>query len=99
MIYPSAGMLSGQFIPGGPHLILYNYKENQWVRLLDWHHFTIYLFFGLLGVTNILCSTIRSLPPSFSKLMLLNALFVEGKYECFHLSFIIIGHLSSPLQQ
>nr|XP_019826088.1 PREDICTED: transmembrane protein 45A isoform X3 [Bos indicus] len=72
------GMLSGQFIPGGPHLILYNYKENQWVRLLDWHHFTIYLFFGLLGVTNILCSTIRSLPPSFSKLMLLNALFVEA---------------------
>ncbi|XP_005674906.2 PREDICTED: transmembrane protein 45A isoform X2 [Capra hircus] len=72
------GILAGQFVPGGPHLILYDYKKDQWVRLLDWHHFTMYLFFGLLGVTNILCSTIRSLPASFSKLMLLNALFVEG---------------------
>nr|XP_020765407.1 transmembrane protein 45A-like isoform X3 [Odocoileus virginianus texanus] len=72
------GILGGQFIPGGPHLILYDYKKDQWVRLLDWHHFTMYLFFGLLGVTNILCSTIRSLPASFNKLMLLNALFVEA---------------------
>uniref|UniRef100_A0A8C2N6P8 Transmembrane protein 45A n=1 Tax=Capra hircus TaxID=9925 RepID=A0A8C2N6P8_CAPHI len=72
------GILAGQFVPGGPHLILYDYKKDQWVRLLDWHHFTMYLFFGLLGVTNILCSTIRSLPASFSKLMLLNALFVEA---------------------
>uniref|UniRef100_A0A8C6FGM7 Transmembrane protein 45A n=1 Tax=Moschus moschiferus TaxID=68415 RepID=A0A8C6FGM7_MOSMO len=72
------GILGGQFTPGGPHLILYDYKKDQWVRLLDWHHFTMYLFFGLLGVTNILCSTIRSLPASFSKLMLLNALFVEA---------------------
>ncbi|OWK00462.1 TMEM45A, partial [Cervus elaphus hippelaphus] len=74
------GILGGQFVPGGPHLILYDYKKDQWVRLLDWHHFTMYLFFGLLGVTNILCSTIRSLPASFSKLMLLNALFVEGNF-------------------
>ncbi|XP_044796924.2 transmembrane protein 45A-like [Bubalus kerabau] len=72
------GILAGQFIPGGPHLILYDYKKDQWVRLPGWHHFTMYLFFGLLGVTNILCSTIRSLPPSFTKLMLLNALFVEA---------------------
>ncbi|KAM9088289.1 transmembrane protein 45A isoform 2-T3 [Megaptera novaeangliae] len=72
------GMLGEQFIPGGPHLTLYDYKEGQWVQLLGWHHFTMYFFFGLLGVTNILCSTIRSLPASFTKLMLANALFVEG---------------------
>lgn len=91
-------MLGEQFIPGGPHLTLYDYKEGQWVQLLGWHHFTMYFFFGLLGVTNILCSTIRSLPASFTKLMLANALFVEGKYEYFHIPFTIIGHLSSPLQ-
>ncbi|XP_024615021.1 transmembrane protein 45A isoform X1 [Neophocaena asiaeorientalis asiaeorientalis] len=72
------GMLGEQFIPGGPHLTLYDYKEGQWVQLPGWQHFTMYFFFGLLGVTNILCSTIRSLPASFTKLMLANALFVEG---------------------
>ncbi|XP_059543964.1 transmembrane protein 45A isoform X3 [Myotis daubentonii] len=72
------GMLGEQFIPGGPHLSLYNYKEGQWVQLLGWHHTTMYFFFGLAGVMSILCSTIRLLPTSLSKLMLSNALFVEA---------------------
>ncbi|XP_016055191.1 PREDICTED: transmembrane protein 45A isoform X1 [Miniopterus natalensis] len=72
------GMLGEQFIVGGPHLSLYNYKEGRWIQLLGWHHTTMYFFFGLLGVTNILCSTISSLPTSLSKLMLSNALFVEA---------------------
>ncbi|XP_066097216.1 transmembrane protein 45A [Saccopteryx bilineata] len=72
------GMLGEQFIVGGPHLSLYNYEEGQWVQLLGWHHTTMYFFFGLLGVANILCATISSLPKSLSKLMLSNALFVEA---------------------
>ncbi|XP_021548127.1 transmembrane protein 45A [Neomonachus schauinslandi] len=72
------GMLGEQFITGGPHLALYDYKEGQWVDLLNWHHFTMYFFFGLLGVTNILCFLISSLPASLTKLMLSNALFVEA---------------------
>ncbi|KAM7248137.1 hypothetical protein CapIbe_000176 [Capra ibex] len=72
------GILGEQFLPGGPHLTLYDYQEGQWVQLLSWQHFTMYFFFGLLGVTNILSSTIISLPASFSKLMLSNALFVEA---------------------
>lgn len=79
LICSSTGMLGEQFIVGGPHLSLYNYKEGQWVQLLGWHHTTMYFFFGLVGVMNILCSTIRSLPTSLSKLMLSNAFFVEGK--------------------
>ncbi|OWK00580.1 TMEM45A, partial [Cervus elaphus hippelaphus] len=74
------GILGEQFFPGGPHLTLYDYQEGQWVQLLSWQHFTMYFFFGLLGVTNILSSTIISLPASFSKLMLSNALFVEGNF-------------------
>ncbi|XP_045422785.1 transmembrane protein 45A-like [Lemur catta] len=70
------GMAGEQFIPGGPHLILY--KEGQWNHLLNWHHFTMYFFFGLVGVADILCFTIRSLPSSLPKLMLSNALFVEA---------------------
>lgn len=81
VIHSFAGMIGEQFIPGGPHLALYNYKEGQWVELLNWHHFTMYFFFGLLGVANILCFIISSLPTSLTKLMLSNALFVEGKYK------------------
>ncbi|XP_004675306.1 PREDICTED: transmembrane protein 45A [Condylura cristata] len=72
------GMLGEQFITGGPHLTLYDYKEGQWVQLLGWHHFTMYFFFGLLGVANILCFTISALPSSLIKLTLSNALFVEA---------------------
>ncbi|XP_008067342.1 transmembrane protein 45A [Carlito syrichta] len=72
------GMAGEQFIPGGPHLTLYDYKEGQWNQLLGWHHCTMYFFFGLLGVAEILCFTIRSLPASLPKLMLANALFVEA---------------------
>lgn len=70
------GILGEQFIVGGPHLSLY--KEGQWNQLLSWHHTTMYFFFGLRGVTNILCSTISSLPTSLNKLMLSNALLVEA---------------------
>ncbi|XP_070364660.1 transmembrane protein 45A isoform X2 [Equus asinus] len=72
------GMTGEQFVPAGPHLVLYDHKEGQWVQLLSWHHFTMYFFFGLLGVMNILCFTISSLPTSLTKLMLSNAFFVEG---------------------
>ncbi|XP_012508270.1 PREDICTED: transmembrane protein 45A-like isoform X2 [Propithecus coquereli] len=70
------GMAGEQFIPGGPRLTLY--KEGQWNELMSWHHFTMYFFFGLLGVADILCFTIRSLPASLPKLMFSNALFVEA---------------------
>ncbi|XP_031528111.2 transmembrane protein 45A isoform X1 [Vicugna pacos] len=72
------GMLGEQFIPGGPYLTLYDYKEGQWVQLMGWHHCTMYFFFGLMGVSKILCSTIRSLPISITKLMLSIALLVEA---------------------
>uniref|UniRef100_A0A8C5YIW8 Transmembrane protein 45A n=1 Tax=Microcebus murinus TaxID=30608 RepID=A0A8C5YIW8_MICMU len=70
------GMAVHQFIPEGAHLTLF--KEGQWNHLLNWHHFTMYFFFGLVGVADILCVTIRSLPSSLPKLMLSNALFVEA---------------------
>ncbi|XP_040836504.1 transmembrane protein 45A isoform X2 [Ochotona curzoniae] len=70
------GMTGEQFIPGGPYLTLY--KEGQWNQLMGWHHFTMYFFFGLLGVSNILCFTISSVPVSLPRLMLSNALFVEA---------------------
>ncbi|KAM5281147.1 transmembrane protein 45A-like [Ctenodactylus gundi] len=70
------GMAGSLFLPGAPFLTLY--KEGHWNQLMAWHHFTMYFFFGLLGVTYILCFTIGSLPFSLIKLMLSNALFVES---------------------
>ncbi|XP_042532820.1 transmembrane protein 45A-like isoform X2 [Dipodomys spectabilis] len=71
-----SGIGGEQFLSGGPSLILY--KEGQWNKLDGWHHCTMYFFFGLMGVSKILCSTINSLPGSLVKLMMSNALFVEG---------------------
>ncbi|XP_006143623.1 transmembrane protein 45A isoform X1 [Tupaia chinensis] len=70
------GIFGEQFTSGGPSMILYN--EDHWNSLMSWHHCTMYFFFGFMGVTNILCFTISSLPTSLPKLMLSNALFVEG---------------------
>ncbi|KAF0876008.1 TFG protein, partial [Crocuta crocuta] len=78
------GTLGEQFVDGGPHLSLYNYKEGQWVQLLSWHHSTMYFFFGLVGVVNILRLITNSLPISLTKLLLSNALFVEA--------FILYNH-------
>lgn len=70
------GMSGEQFISGGPSLILY--KDGQWNQILGWHHTTMYFFFGLQGVTQIICYTTNALPLCLSKLMLSNAIFVEA---------------------
>ncbi|XP_004479279.1 transmembrane protein 45A-like [Dasypus novemcinctus] len=78
IIMSLTGLVGEQFIPGGPYLTLYDYKEGQWNQLLEWQHCTMYFFYGLLGVSEILCLTISSLPISITRLMLSNALFVEA---------------------
>lgn len=75
VIMALTGISGEQFISGGPALILY--KDGQWNQILGWHHTTMYFFFGLQGVTQIVCFTTNALPLSLSKLMLANAIFVE----------------------
>ncbi|XP_055449489.1 transmembrane protein 45A isoform X2 [Psammomys obesus] len=82
IIMAFTGMVGEQFISGGPSLTLY--KDGQWYELLEWHHTTMYFFFGLQGVAQILCFTTNIFPLSLSKLMLSNAIFVE--------SFIFYNH-------
>ncbi|XP_006868674.1 PREDICTED: transmembrane protein 45A [Chrysochloris asiatica] len=72
------GMAGEQFIPGGPYLTLYDYKGDHWNQLLGWHHCTMYFFFGLSGVANVLCHIYHSLPVSLTKLAMSNAFFVEA---------------------
>lgn len=82
IIMAFTGMVGEQFTSGGPFLTLY--KDGQWYLLLEWHHTTMYFFFGLQGVAQILCFTTNLFPLSLSKLMLSNAIFVE--------SFIFFNH-------
>ncbi|ERE74989.1 transmembrane protein 45A-like protein [Cricetulus griseus] len=82
IIMALTGMVGEQFISGGPYLNLY--KDGQWNQLLGWHHTTMYFFFGLQGVSQVICFTTNLFPTSLSKLMLSNAIFVE--------SFIFYNH-------
>ncbi|XP_005386354.1 PREDICTED: transmembrane protein 45A-like [Chinchilla lanigera] len=70
------GICGSLLFTGGSHLPLY--EGNHWNKLKDWHHSTVYLFIGLVGVANILCFTVSSLPVSLTKLMMSNAFFVEA---------------------
>ncbi|XP_008837919.1 transmembrane protein 45A-like [Nannospalax galili] len=71
-------VLVGMVITGISGLQIFaDSSEIQFLRILRLHHITIYIFFGLLGVANILCATISSLPASLIKLMLSNAFFVQ----------------------
>lgn len=73
-------MIAEQLTVVGPHWSLYDYKEDQWVSLLSWHHFNMYFFYGLMGVSQVLCFIFTSIPSSLPTLMFANGFFVEGKY-------------------
>ncbi|XP_038622184.1 transmembrane protein 45A [Tachyglossus aculeatus] len=78
------GMTAEQFVPDGPHMNLYNYEEKHWDHLMSWQHATMYFFFGISGLVDILCLTTNMLPLSLNKLMLSNAFFVESFIFFFH---------------
>ncbi|XP_049641361.1 transmembrane protein 45A [Suncus etruscus] len=78
IIMTAFGMIAEQLTVGGPHWSLYDYKEDQWVSLLSWHHFNMYFFFGLMGVSQVLCFIFTSIPSSLPMLMFANGLFVEA---------------------
>ncbi|XP_004636680.1 transmembrane protein 45A-like [Octodon degus] len=71
----ATGIIVSLTLSGGHHLPLY--EENHWNKLKDWHHVTVYLFIGMIGVAHILCFTISSVPVSLIKLMVSTAFFVE----------------------
>lgn len=74
--------------------------ESQLMRVLRLHHTVMYIFFGLLGVTRVLGSTINSFPISLTKLALSNAFLVQGKYQYLFFSglFSTIRHLGNFLE-
>lgn len=73
------GILVEQFVPTGPHLQLYSPKTHSWTDLTHWHYSTIYLFFLVSGIMDVVSHSLLKLPPGLDRLSLSLALLVEGE--------------------
>lgn len=67
-------------MPDGPHAHLFNTKEDSWVKLMNWQHSTMYLFFGIYGMVLLVTTATDLVPVAVSRLALSIALFVEGEW-------------------
>ncbi|XP_053313598.1 transmembrane protein 45A [Spea bombifrons] len=83
-VFASVGMLAEQFVPDGPHLKLYNYEEQQWSHLMNWQHSTMYFFYGISGVVDIITHTTKAVPVAVDRAMMSIAVFVEGFLFYYH---------------
>lgn len=70
-----------QFVVSGPHARLYDSENSSWVKLMNWQHSTMYLFFGIYGIVLVASTASKLLPVGVDRLALSLALFVEGKVQ------------------
>ncbi|NXP27045.1 TM45B protein, partial [Scytalopus superciliaris] len=84
IFFALVGMLAEQFVPDGPHLHLYSGARRDWVKLMNWQHSTMYLFYGLSGVVDVLTCISQAVPRGLDRLMLAMAVFVEGCLFYYH---------------
>ncbi|XP_062983701.1 transmembrane protein 45A [Elgaria multicarinata webbii] len=79
------GMVAEQFVPDGPHLKLYSYEKKQWDHLMNWQHATMYLFYGISGLVDIVAHSTNVLPVALDRMMLSLAVSVEGFLFYYHI--------------
>ncbi|NWZ66428.1 TM45B protein, partial [Acrocephalus arundinaceus] len=84
ILFSLIGMLAEQFVPDGPHLYLYSGEKRNWVKLMNWQHTTMYLFYGLSGLVDVLTYISQVVPQGLDRLMLAVAVFVEGCLFYYH---------------
>ncbi|KAL4658598.1 transmembrane protein 45B [Arapaima gigas] len=84
VFFAFVGIMAEQFVPDGPHAHLYNTKDQVWVKLMNWQHSTMYLFYGISGIADILSTSPLPVPQGLDRLCLSFALFVEGFLFYFH---------------
>ncbi|XP_014051606.1 transmembrane protein 45B isoform X1 [Salmo salar] len=85
------GIMAEQFVPDGPHAHLYNRETQSWVKLMNWQHSTMYLFFSIAGVVKVLTMSSLPVPLGLDRLALSLAFFIEGFLFYFHV------HMRPPL--
>ncbi|XP_056140575.1 transmembrane protein 45B [Lampris incognitus] len=78
------GIMVEQFVVDGPHAHLYDQGNHTWVKLMNWQHSTMYLFFGISGSACVLTTASSSVPVGVDRLALSLALFVEGFLFYYH---------------
>ncbi|XP_061660390.1 transmembrane protein 45B isoform X2 [Syngnathoides biaculeatus] len=78
------GIMVEQFVVDGPHARLYDARNNSWVKLMNWQHATMYLFFGISGIATLVSTLSKLAPIGVDRLALSLALFVEGFLFYFH---------------
>ncbi|XP_051896102.1 transmembrane protein 45B [Pristis pectinata] len=83
-IFSLVGILAEQFVPDGPHLHLLSQDRQSWVKLMNWQHSTMYLFFGMSGIVDIFTYSSLRIPVGIDRLMLSLAVFMEGFLFYFH---------------
>ncbi|XP_005989884.1 transmembrane protein 45B [Latimeria chalumnae] len=83
-VFALVGILAEQFVPDGPHLRLYSREDHYWVKLMNWQHATMYFFYGLSGVVDVLTYSPLKIPLGLDRLMLSLAVFIEGFLFYFH---------------
>ncbi|KAK7926105.1 hypothetical protein WMY93_008415 [Mugilogobius chulae] len=76
------GIMVEQFVPDGPHAHLTS--NGAWVKLMNWQHSTMYLFFGIAGFALVASTAFRLVPVGVDRLALSIALFVEGFLFYYH---------------
>ncbi|KAI6073149.1 Transmembrane protein 45B [Aix galericulata] len=84
IVFALIGMLAEQFVPDGPHMYLYSGEKRDWVKLMNWQHTTMYLFYGLSGAVDVLTYLFNTVPRGLDRLMLSVAVFVEGCLFYYH---------------
>lgn len=78
------GIMVEQFVVDGPHAHLFDYKNDTWVKLMNWQHSTMYLFFLIFGIALVASTASKMLPVGIDRLTLSMALFVEGFLFYYH---------------
>ncbi|XP_018547179.1 transmembrane protein 45B [Lates calcarifer] len=78
------GIMVEQFVVDGPHARLYDKENNSWVKLMNWQHSTMYLFFGIAGIALVASTASKLVPSGVDRFTLSLALFVEGFLFYYH---------------
>ncbi|XP_073335761.1 transmembrane protein 45B [Pagrus major] len=78
------GIMVEQFVVDGPHAHLYDSENHSWVKLMNWQHSTMYLFFGLAGIAIVANTASTLVPAGVDRLVISLALFVEGFLFYYH---------------
>uniref|UniRef100_A0A8C8SWN6 Transmembrane protein 45B n=1 Tax=Pelusios castaneus TaxID=367368 RepID=A0A8C8SWN6_9SAUR len=78
-----AGMLAEQFVPNLSHVSVYSGQSQSWEKLANWQYMTMYFFYGLSGIVDVLSYSPLKLTLGLDRLLLSVALCIEGFLFCF----------------